>query len=233
MSQPGAGSAAGAAGCLLLFTKPAVPGRVKTRLIGALTPGEAASLHEAFLADLVSRLAASPRFALRLAWALEPGEEVPPGPPAGLRQEGADLGERLYRALAAAAAEHPLVAAVGSDHPRLAVERVEQAFDLLASGAPVVLGPAEDGGYYLVGARREALTPRLFEEVPWSGPRVLEATLERCAELGLRPRLLPPEADVDTPEDLARLSAELAAGPAAACPRTSALLARWGRLEAP
>lgn len=232
MSEPVPEPATHAAGCLLLFTKPAVPGRVKTRLIGALTPDEAAALHEAFLADLMARLGRSARFSLRLAWALEPGEEVPDAPSRGLRQEGADLGERLHRALAAAAAEHPLVAAVGSDHPRLAAERVEAAFDLLAAGAPVVLGPAEDGGYYLVGVRREALSPRLFADVPWSGPRVLETTLARCGELGLTPALLPAEADVDTPRDLDRLAGELAAGPAADCPRTAALLAGWGRLEA-
>ena len=233
MSSPGPDAGAPRAGCLLLFTKPAIPGRVKTRLIGALTAAEAASLHAAFLQDLVSRLEGSSRFALRLAWALEPGEEVPAGPLAGVRQEGGDLGERLHRALEQAAGEHPFVAAVGSDHPRLSRERVEEAFDLLAAGASVVLGPAEDGGYYLIGVRREALSPRLFAEVPWSGVRVLETTLARCAELGLAPRLLAPEADVDTPEDLARLAGELAAAPAASCPRTASLLASWGRLEVP
>ena len=156
---------------------------------------------------------------------------MPGGPSRGVRQEGADLGERLHRALAAAAAEHSLVAAVGSDLPRLAVERVEEAFARLAAGAPVVLGPAEDGGYYLVGVRSEALSPRLFADVPWSGPRVLAATLARCAELGLTPALLPAEADVDTPEDLERLAGELARGGRADCPRTTALLAAWGRLE--
>src|SRR5688500_20359571 len=69
MSEPVPAPATHAAGCLLLFTKPAVPGRVKTRLIGALTPAEAAALHEAFLADLVARLGRSTRFSLRLAWA--------------------------------------------------------------------------------------------------------------------------------------------------------------------
>jgi rSAM/selenodomain-associated transferase 1 len=222
-----------AAGCLLLFTKPAVPGRVKTRLIGALSAEEAADLHAAFLADLVARLAGSTSFRLRLAWALEPGEDVPDGPVPGFRQEGRGLGERLHRGLEAAAGEHELVAAVGSDHPSLPVERVDEAFAALAEGAPVVLGPADDGGYYLIGVRRGALSPRLFEEIPWSGPRVLDTTLQRCRELGLEPRLLPVQPDVDTPEDLARLASELAAGPAARCPRTTALLASWGRLGAP
>src|SRR6476469_3519849 len=79
---------------LLLFTKPAREGRVKTRLIGDLTAAEAAALHGAFLADLLDRLLDGD-FELRIAWALEPGEEIPAGPWPGLRQEGSDLGERL------------------------------------------------------------------------------------------------------------------------------------------
>ena len=86
---------------LLLFTKPAREGRVKTRLIGDLTPAEAAALHTAFLEDLLDRLSGG-IFDLRLAWALDPGEPVPGGPIPGVRQEGEDLGERLFRTLAAA-----------------------------------------------------------------------------------------------------------------------------------
>ena len=213
-------------GCLLLFTKPALPGRVKTRLVGAVTAEEAAALHAAFLADLLARLRGSERFALTIAWALETGEEIPSAAVPGVRQEGRDLGERLYRALADAARDHALVAAVGSDHPELPLARVDEAFAALAAGADVVLGPAADGGYYLVGARREALAPRLFADIPWSGPEVLACTLERCAELGLRPVLLAEGADVDTADDLARLAAALRTD-GSSCPRTAALLASW------
>jgi rSAM/selenodomain-associated transferase 1 len=222
---PPTGSAAD--GCLLLFTKPAVAGRVKTRLVGPLTPEQAASLHAAFLADLAARLAGGEGYELRVAWALEPGESVPVGPLPGIRQQGEDLGERLFTALSGAATEAPLVAAIGSDHPDLSRAVVEEAFDALRQGAPVVLGPALDGGYYLVGARREALSPRLFAGVPWSGPQVLAVTLARCRELGITPRLLAPQADVDTPADFARLAARAARGELSGCPCTSALLASW------
>ncbi|HEX5760208.1 MAG TPA: TIGR04282 family arsenosugar biosynthesis glycosyltransferase [Thermoanaerobaculia bacterium] len=207
---------------LLLFTKPARPGRVKTRLIGDLSPEEAADLHAAFLADLVERLRGGD-FDLRLAWALEPGEELPAGPVPGVRQEGDDLGTRLHRALAAAAREAPLVAALGSDHPTLPLALAHRAFERLEAGAEVVLGPAEDGGYYLIALRAEALHPRLFAAVPWSTGGVLAATLERCRELGLAVELLPRAADVDTPEDLRRLAAAMAAGDLG-CPRTRELL---------
>jgi rSAM/selenodomain-associated transferase 1 len=214
-------------GCLLLFTKPAIPGRVKTRLFAALSPERAAELHAAFLDDLCERLAGRGGFALRLAWALEAGEEPPPSPLPALRQRGGDLGERLFAALSEAAAEHPLVGAVGSDHPELPLARVEEAFAALAAGAQVVLGPAADGGYYLIAVRREALAARLFADVPWSTGAVLARTLERCRELGLRTVLLPVAADVDTPADLARLVLALRDSATPPCPRTAALLARW------
>jgi rSAM/selenodomain-associated transferase 1 len=222
---------------LLLFTKPARAGRVKTRLIGDLTAQQAADLHAAFLADLLERLEDG-RFDLRLAWALEPGDEVPAGPRPGLRQEGSDLGARLYGALAGAAAEAGAVAALGSDHPTLDLDLVHHAFERVEAGVPVVLGPAEDGGYYLIALQAEAVVPRLFEDIAWSTGSVLGQTLDRCRELGLTPELLPAAADVDTPDDLRRLAERLAAETpqtpqtTALCPRTRALLSSWGRLSA-
>jgi rSAM/selenodomain-associated transferase 1 len=214
--------------CLLLLAKPARPGRVKTRLIGDLTPEQAAELQAAFLDDALAELAGG-RYDLFLAWALEDGEAPPSLPWPWLRQEGADLGERLYRALAGAGRAYPLVGAVGSDHPTLRRERVEAAFDLLAEGADVVLGPADDGGYYLIAARAQGLAPELFSGIAWSTGEVLAATVERCRRQGLAVGLLPASRDVDTPEDLQALAARLVAG-AESCPATRALLARWGRL---
>jgi uncharacterized protein len=220
---------------LLLFTKPARQGRVKTRLIGDLTAAQAAELHAAFLGDLVARLAGG-RFELDVAWVVEAGERLPGGllPGVGsLRQQGAGLGERLHGALAAAARRSRVVAALGSDHPTVEVELVERAFAAVENGADVALGPAEDGGYYLIALAAGAVRRRLFEDVPWSTSGVLAATLERCAELGLAVELLPVAADVDTPADLERLAVRLAppgAAAAAGCPRTRALLARWRRL---
>ncbi len=210
----------------MVFTKPAHPGRVKTRLIGELDAEQAAALHAAFLEDLVERLAPG-RFELRIAWALEAGEAPPPAATPGFRQEGADLGERLYRGLSRAARDHPRVAAVGSDHPDLPLAIVERAFAALDS-AEIVLGPAEDGGYYLVGARAEALDRGLFEGIAWSTGGVFEATVERCRRLGLGLARLPAAADVDTPADLERLAAALERGEAD-CPRTRALLTSWKR----
>lgn len=234
-----AGEAREGGRCALVFTKPAQPGRVKTRLIGDLSAEQAASLHEAFLGDVVERMSRG-SFSLRLAWALTPGEAVPDfrlktgESVPGLRQEGRDLGERLFHGLQLAARDHAAVAALGSDHPALPAARVEEAFRRVEAGADVVLGPAEDGGYYLIAGRASTFPREIFEDVPWSTERVLEATLERCRKASLAVELLPEEADVDRPEDLRRL-AESLAGPEEpwappSCPRTRALLKEWGRL---
>lgn len=212
--------------CVVLFTKPARPGTVKTRLIGRLTPAQAASLHRAFLDDLIERLAAGP-FTLRLAWALTADEPLPAAEASGLRQRGGDLGERLFHGLTDAARDAEFVVAIGSDHPELEVERVTEAFERLEAGASGVLGPALDGGYYLIGFAAGAIPRSVFVDVPWSTPQVLAVTRQRFAEASRVPALLAPAPDVDTPADLEALSRRLLARPGT-CPRTAALLAGWG-----
>ena len=218
---------------LVLFTKPPRPGRVKTRLIGpapdGLTAAEAAELHWAFVLDQLERFEGRD-FSLQIAWALDDGDAPPSIGTPSFRQTGGDLGERLWYGLTRAARSASRVAAVGSDHPGLSLERVRTAFARLEAGADVVLGPAVDGGYYLIAVDRDRLDRRLFEGIEWSTERVLAQTLERCHRLGLVVELLPEAGDVDTPEDLERLAATLARD-ATACPRTHRLLDSWGRLD--
>jgi uncharacterized protein len=223
--------------CVLIFTKPARPGQVKTRLIGDLSAAQAARLHEAFVGDVVERMARGP-FSLLLAWALDDGEALPRWTlengeaVAGLRQRGPDLGERLFRGLAEAAEAYGAVAALGSDHPSIPVDRPRQAFEALEAGADVALGPAEDGGYYLLACAGKTLRRELFEGIAWSTERVLEQTLERCRSLRYEVALLPEGADVDRPEDLRRLASRLAGGELD-CPRTRRLLEEWDLLGGP
>ena len=225
--------AGGNCGTVLLFAKLPVPGRVKTRLIGALTATEAARLHAAFLADVIERLQGQP-FALVPVWALERDELIPSEPAGGLRQVEGDLGARMRHTFAEILSfepqgrECPFAVAIGSDLPQIEPERIEQAFDKLAEGADVVLGPARDGGYYLIGLGAAALDAPIFEGIAWSTESVLEATLECCREAGLTVELLPEEEDIDTAESLARFAGRLAMGGVAACPRTAAQLAVWG-----
>ncbi len=212
--------------CLLLFSKPAEPGYVKTRLIGRLSPDQAAKLHAAFLGDLLQRLVQGD-FDLQVAWAQDSGTKPPDVGLATMVQEGEQLGDRLYSALSKVSLNYPYVAAVGSDHPELPLARVREAFDKLKAGTDVVVGPAHDGGYYLIALRRAAIDRALFDGVKWSSASVLRSTLERCKSLGLVTEELEPAFDVDEPEDLDRLASSLAVDDSIDCPRTRTLLASW------
>ncbi len=120
-------------------------------------------------------------------------------------QQGSDLGERMAGALADAHAQgfEPLVV-VGTDSPTLPPRFVSEALAVLSAGAAeVVLGPTEDGGYYLVGTNTP--TPGLFDGVAWSTSRTYADTAGNADRLGLRRHILPPWYDIDTPDDLARL----------------------------
>lgn len=178
-----------------VFAKCPEPGRVKTRL--GFAPESAAAIAAAFLRDTLERLTPTP--ARRIVVTAPPGADFTPYLAPGWEQEpqgAGDLGDRLRRFfelhLPAGA-----VVAVGTDSPTLPVEYVTQAFSHLAEPG-VVLGPATDGGYYLIGVRGEL--PPLFANIDWSSPRVLEQTVSALPP-GVRLTLLPPWYDVDTADD--------------------------------
>jgi len=211
-----------------VFAKWPVPGAVKTRL--GLSPRRAAEAAHAFLCDTLARLA---RLDARRVLAFTPPEaEGDFAALAGERytltgQGEGDLGARLARFFAgqlAAGARHLVV--VGSDSPTLPVEHVEAAFAALQT-ANVVLGPATDGGYYLLGCGAWPLPP-LFDGVAWSGSSVLADTVARLADPGWRLAVLPPWYDVDAPEGWAMLRGHVAAlrraGIDPGVPQTEALL---------
>ena len=219
--------------CVLLFSKPARPGKVKTRLIGELSAEQAAELHGAFLADALDGLRRG-NFAARLAWAVDPGELdealKPPRNIGSFLQEGEDLGARLFTGLQRLTDRFERVAAIGSDSPELDPATIEDAFRRLDAEADVAVGPTRDGGYYLLALRREALREELFDGVAWSTETVLEQTLDRCRDLGLRVATLPTVDDIDVAEDLRLLAQRLSAS--GSHPKnTRRLLASWGRIE--
>jgi len=200
-----------------------VAGRVKTRLAATLGADAACALYRAFVLDLAERLGAMP---YAVTWAYTPPDapfpELLPG--AGCRpQRGRDLGERLTGAIGEEFAAGPgPVIAIGADAPHIPAAALAEAAATLAHGADVVLGPAADGGYYLIGLGRPA--PDLFAGIAWGTAGVLEATLARAGAAGLAPHLLPPSFDVDQPADLARLRALLARGEVS-LPRTTGVMA--------
>lgn len=164
-----------------------------------------------------------------VVWALEEGARPPSGwPIVGLRcweQRGEGLGDRLYESLRRACSEFSSVCVIGTDHPGLGKARVEEAFAALEQ-SEVVLGPAADGGYYLLGLRASALTEKLFVGIDWSTSRVFSQTQERCEEAGLSAHSLPIACDVDTPQDVRDLERRLRRRELDS-PRVQAVLAAW------
>lgn len=206
-----------------IFAKAPKLGDVKTRLCPPLTPRQAAALGRCFLRDTIAQVrglaGTTPVMAYAPASERELFERLAPG--FALRpQHGRDLGERMRSVLGALLhSGHRAAIATGTDTPTLPAALLQRAVDLAASGdVDVVLGPSEDGGYYLIGVRADY--PTLFDDVPWSTPAVLDVTLRRTQEAGLRSALLPTWFDVDTPDDLARLRAALVETPHVA-PATS------------
>ncbi len=215
---------------VIIMAKQPQAGQAKTRLCPPLTPKQAAELAEAFLQDTVANALRADCAETVLAYA--PSEAVAwfaaqfPGL-ARIPQQGRDLGQRLAAAFDSAwrLGCQPCLA-IGADSPDLPVEYLRSACEALRASpesADVVLGPAEDGGYYLIGLQRRQ--PRLFEAIDWSTERVLAQTLERAAALGLRVHLLPPWRDRDTAADLDHLRVHLQTAPADVCPATCRLLA--------
>lgn len=214
---------------LVIFAKAPNAGEVKTRLQPMISKEAAARLSAALVEDIVEMtgflpvtrvLACSPSSDHPFFTELSRREKIKT-----IAQRGEDLGERLASAfddLFAWGFENVVI--VGSDSPTLPPEYLEEAFDRLES-APVVLGPAVDGGYYLVGAKQR--TPEIFRDIVWGSEQVLAMTLARIREKGIRAHLLPFWYDVDQTEDLAFLREHLLflrGEKRNIAPRTSALL---------
>ncbi len=216
---------------IAVFARPAVVGRVKTRLSPALPPRLACELYRGMLRDALAAAQAASADHRTLWWAEPlaggPDPDVPPDWTVA-RQRGGDLGERLADAFAAllrAPADRALV--MGADCPALDGSRIGAALARLEEH-DMVVGPALDGGYTLIGLQRPC--PALFEDVPWSTPQVLARTLERAAALGLRVARLEPLADLDTPAALVRWLGELTLAPGDTALHTRSALSAMGLL---
>ena len=199
---------------LIVVARRPAPGHAKTRLSPPFSPAQAAQLYEGFLLDSLDLMRQVPQ-ARRIIAYLPEGEETYFKTLAPdfdlLPQRGADLGERLDNALADCLANGYTKAVImDSDSPSLPVLCLTQAFVLLDS-ADAVLGPCDDGGYYLIGLKRPA--PRLLRDVPMSRPTVARDTLALARQMGLSMALLPGWYDVDTAAELQRLTEEMPALP--------------------
>jgi uncharacterized protein len=217
---------------LLVFAKTPKPGKVKTRLLAAVSAEVAAALHKACIADtlrLVRKMrgcdvivfaAGGTGYFRELVKKQKGGARV-----RVLPQRGADLGARMESAFRKCfAMGYREVVVIGTDTPWMGAQQVRKAFAELKVN-DVVIGPAEDGGYYLLGMRRFA--PGIFRGIPWSTERVLELTLKVIVKGKLRGKLLRRDFDLDRPEDLRAAATKLKRSPVLAPALAAAIGRAW------
>jgi rSAM/selenodomain-associated transferase 1 len=217
---------------LLIIAKRPARGQTKTRLTPPFSGEEAAQLYECFLQDMLDLVRAVPDVTRIINYwppdeivyfkQLAPDFDLLP-------QMGETIGERLDNVLTHCLA-HDFDRAVitNSDSPTLPATHLALAFDLLDE-ADVVLGPCDDGGYYLIGLTQPQ--PRILREVQMSTPTVARDTLALAEEEGLRTALLPSWYDVDTIADLNRLTDDLDLAADEVAPRTRRFLQNYEKLK--
>lgn len=192
---------------ILIFAKAPFPGQVKTRLLPLLGEDAATRLHSRMVQQTVQRVQASAVAPVQLWCAPTTEEPLFDNLKTTLRvelhrQHGIDLGARMLHAFSAAlqSAEGALV--IGTDWPMLESGLLATTLQRLQQGDDAVLGPAEDGGYVLLGLRR--VDPHVFANIDWGGAQVLTQTRARLRELKWRCSELPVSWDLDRPADFER-----------------------------
>lgn len=192
---------------LMIFCKTPVPGQVKTRLIPALSPQQAANLHRELSVRTIDLAITSQLCPVQL-WC-SPTTQHPffdflsrTYPLSMSQQQGVDLGERMHLAFSAALSGFSAAVIIGCDCPSLTSADLAEALTKLAEGKDAVIAAAEDGGYTLIGLKRTC--PELFVDMPWGSSEVLTRTLLRLDQYGLDHAQLKSQWDIDTPEDLLR-----------------------------
>jgi rSAM/selenodomain-associated transferase 1 len=198
---------------LLVFAKAPLAGRAKSRLIPALGAADAARLHGHLVRQTLEKVAGQADWDTQLWCAPDSTHpffcQVADQYGVRLRnQAGDNLGARMADALRVVLQTYRRAVLIGTDCPDLSLEDLRRAYALLVSGNDVVLGPAADGGYYLIGMNREI--PELFQGIIWGSGSVLGATRDKLAALDLNWCELTEHHDLDRPADLARYPGLLA-----------------------
>lgn len=185
---------------VIMMTKLPIPGFCKNRLHEVLGLHESAEFQRRCIEDLSAMVEAA-GLPLYIHYASPGGYEAMDtlGEDSFIPQKGEDLGERMYNAVQKTLSDYEAVIVIGSDLPDLEAGVFQQVIrDLKQSD--LVLGPCQDGGYYLLGIKGDY--PEIFEEISWSSPQVLEQTLDKAKEVGLSFYLLETRRDVDTWDDM-------------------------------
>ena len=192
-------------GCVLFFMRCPVKGQIKKRLSARLDDDFVLQLYRNFILDSISTLE-------KLEWkifiCIRPGDSIEEciswlgNDHSFLIQVGSDLGERMKNCfLGAFERGYHRAVLIGSDIPDLPGSIVDDAHSSLESH-DAVIGPSDDGGYYLMGFAGESFTPDVFDSMSWGTDMVLQRTIHMMDECGLRYITLPPWNDIDTPDDL-------------------------------
>lgn len=217
---------------IAVMAKASAPGRTKTRLVPPLTLAEAADFNTACLQDVAANLIAARASGVAGYMAYGPPghegffTEMLPAEIGLFPCWHGDFGICLREAAAELFGRgHEAACLLNADSPNLPAAYLAETAEALARpGDRIVLGPALDGGYYIIGMKH--LHRRLFEEIAWSTDRVAAETLERARELGLEVHLLPSWYDVDDAASIDRLRGDLASAPRDEARHARAFLAR-------
>jgi uncharacterized protein len=200
---------------VIVFAKAPVPGEVKTRLIPRLGARGAASLHAALVERALETASAAQVGRVELCCAPDASHPffVACSKRFGVAvtaQAAGDLGARMHAAFERVVPDSGSALLIGSDCPALTPEHLREAAVALQGGHDAVLGPAEDGGYVLVGLARTS--PEVFDGIAWGGPDVMRDTCARLGALGWRWHELAELWDVDRLDDLVRLAERIEGG---------------------
>ncbi|MCB0611224.1 MAG: TIGR04282 family arsenosugar biosynthesis glycosyltransferase [Lewinella sp.] len=191
---------------LIIFIRNPEPGKVKTRLAAAVGDERALAIYRELL-DLTRRAALGSE-AEKYLWYSHFVDKADGWPESDFRkmlQQGEDLGDRMAYAFETALADHDKAVIIGSDCPYLSPVLLDEAFELL-DDSDFVIGPATDGGYYLLGMNRFA--PEVFQGIEWSTDTVFRETVARIRQSGADYEVLPLLSDVDEIGDWERFKGE-------------------------
>ena len=194
-------------GRILVFAKEPVLGKVKTRLHGSLNEEQALELHKTLLRHVYTCAQGAKLSPIELWVSSNPSHELFLSLCNKTEihlQSGLDLGLRMKHAAQQTLVNSRYVVIIGSDCPAITPAYLGKALRLLENGSKVVLGPAEDGGYVLLGLR--CVPQSIFVDMPWGSDKVLSITRMRLEQQGLDWEELAELWDVDRPEDLLRLA---------------------------
>jgi rSAM/selenodomain-associated transferase 1 len=195
-------------GLILFFVRYPEPGEVKTRLAASIGALRASELYSNFILDILSKLKSSPSGLKIYFYPEKKRESLINWLGAGFQyapQRGHDLGERMRNGFMDSFKEGgKRTILIGSDFPDLPLSFLEESLDAL-NDTDAVIGPAVDGGYYLIGFKNDTFFPKVFEGIEWGTSTVFKETLSRLRDYQCGVHILPPWDDVDTFEDLGKL----------------------------